>query len=83
MKKKDFMTRMDVVESVLNSIALALSFIIIGLIIYCMRLDAVAYTNMYIVFGGLIVLVIFVKTVLRYREKKLWFKKNRRIFFLR
>ena len=83
MKKKDFMTRMDVVESVLNSIALALSFIIIGLIIYCMRLDAVAYTNMYIVFGGIIVLAIFVKTVLRHRKKKLWFKKHSKIYFLK
>ena len=83
MKKKDFMTRMDAVENVLNSIALVLSVIIIGLIAFCMRLDAIMYVNVYMAIGGIIVLVILVKTVLRHKEKRLWFKKNRKIFFIR
>ena len=82
-KKKDFMKRMDAVENFLNSIALVLSLVIVGLIAFCMRLDATMYVNAYMAIGGIIVLVIFVKTVLRYREKKLWFKRNRRIFFLK
>ena len=83
MKKKDFMSRMDAVENVLNSIALVLSLVIVGLIAFCMRLDAIMYTNIYMAIGGIIVLVILVKTVLRHREKRLWFKKNRKIFFIR
>jgi uncharacterized membrane protein len=65
-------------ENTLNSLSMIISLIVIGVIIFCMKLDATMYVEAYVVIAGIVILTIVVKVILQSREKRLWFKKKKK-----
>ena len=79
--KKERIEVRNAIETTLNTMALIVSLIIIGIIIACMRLDATMYVEAYVVIAGIIILGIAVKGILQNRAKRLWFKRKKKDSF--